>query len=572
MNLDDHNTSSVNLGDYVAVLRRRAILILIITGVVAALAGVASRGQPTFYEAKVKIVVRPLIVDPNATRLEPVDLQTERQVMSSLLLAERVKERIQTDLTASELLENLTVAVPEETGVLAVTYEAGKAQVAQQTAQAFAETYLTMRTAEPASQLADELKTVTAELDKAEAALLGLNRIVAQTTANTLENADAKTRRDVVSGEITQLQQRSFRLRATKTDGGSIITAALEPTAPAGAPPMRNGAIGAAAGLLLGIIVAFVRERTDRKVRTVAQAEALFGRPVVSTIPTFSGSGNASLIALEDSDGLGGDVFRRLRAKLLSTFDVNEASLLVASARSGEGASTVAANFASTLARTGGRVVLVEADLYNPTLQRSLGQPDHPGLAEVLRDEATMGSALQWVEEGRLAFLASGASTAQLADGLQSEAMRDIHHQLRTNFDFVVYDGPPLLGTADALALVPLADVTLLVASGPCEKDVATTTVMELTLAGAKRIGLVLNRFSGTPVASNYFKSKLAHRRTDAPAVPAWQLRPALSTIQADVEVTGVVEVALEDQAVDGEGPGGPRIRIDRECARRGVR
>jgi capsular exopolysaccharide synthesis family protein len=168
-------------------------------------------------------------------------------------------------------------------------------------------------------------------------------------------------------------------------------------------------------------------------------------------------------------------------------------AIIVTSPGKGDGKSLTAANLALTMAQEfQQRVLLLDADLRRPCTHALFGIADSPGLADVLMGGATIEDALVSIPDHDLAVLPSGIPPSHPAELLGSLAMRRTIDTLRTRFDRIILDMPPVEPLADVHILAPLADgVLLIVRAGQTAKPAIDRALSGLDVS--KVIGLVLN-------------------------------------------------------------------------------
>ena len=168
-------------------------------------------------------------------------------------------------------------------------------------------------------------------------------------------------------------------------------------------------------------------------------------------------------------------------------------SVLITSPQKGEGKSITAANLALTMAQElQRRVVIVEADLRKPSLQQIFGLPPGPGLAEFLNGAAELKDIMKSLTGHHLAVIPGGAAPMNPAELLGSTAMRRMLDHLRTRFDRVILDTPPVLPLADVAVLAPLVDGVLLVVRAGCTTKPAIENALR-SFDSSRLVGVVLN-------------------------------------------------------------------------------
>ena len=261
-----------------------------------------------------------------------------------------------------------------------------------------------------------------------------------------------------------------------------------------GARPLLNLVTALLMGLVLGVGYAAVRVAREGRLRTPDSVEQRFGVPVVGVVPSSDRLG-------EHGDAAG-EAFRALRAHLES-LGAPSRCLVVTSAEPRDGRSTVAAHLAVATALAGHQVVLVDADLRQPTLASRFGLVEGVGLTDVLGRRVAVGDVLQpTAVHDDLQVLAGGSAIGNPGELLASDAMRSLLAELAQHA-YVVLDAPPLLPTPGAAAsastgaaeLVAGADGALVVLSAGDTRDRELDAgLRRLHAARGRVLGLVVNR------------------------------------------------------------------------------
>jgi capsular exopolysaccharide synthesis family protein len=236
------------------------------------------------------------------------------------------------------------------------------------------------------------------------------------------------------------------------------------------------------------------------------------GSPAAHATPVFAGTAASAAPALADMiesyttrlnpllvaglapKSLAAEQYRQLRTRLAHAENAHAMrAVLVTSPQKGEGKSITAANLALTMAQElQRRVVIVEADLRKPSLQHLFGLPAGPGLAEFLVGAAELKDVMKFLPDHNLTVITAGTAPTNPAELLGSTAMRRLLDQLRSRFDRVILDTPPVLPLADVAVLAPMVDGALLVVRA----GVTPKPAIENALRGfdsSRLIGIVLN-------------------------------------------------------------------------------
>jgi len=238
------------------------------------------------------------------------------------------------------------------------------------------------------------------------------------------------------------------------------------PSSPYRPQKAGNLARGAGAGLVLGILMAFVAHLADDRIRHAHAFERNYGVTLLSMIPQvrFPESARRARVVDEDMNSAAAEAFRALRASLLLKPEGQAARrIMISSASSGEGKSLVAANLAIVFAMNGERTLLIDADLRRPAVHRIFGirglaDHKHPLQSTVPLKEAVHASVIT-----NLDILSTVHAMPGPAELLASPRMSQIFDEASAAYDRVIVDSPPLFGVSDPLILLPSVDGVILV-------------------------------------------------------------------------------------------------------------
>jgi succinoglycan biosynthesis transport protein ExoP len=480
--------SFFDLRDYVQVVKRRRKLILILTAVAVALAFVWTRLQTPVYTATSELLVREPFTGSATpiTGVEPLNMENERQIMTSLPVADIASEQLNLGESARQLLNRISVTVPKDADVLTVQFQHTVPQIAAQGAQAFANAYLQFSRDRARGLVNEQVTAITDRIQVLE--------------SNKKQNAAA----------IAALESQATILSSAPIDPGEILVDA-EPPQGASSPNLAlNIVLALLLGLFVGLVAAFIRERVDDRLRGRADLEATVGVPVMTMIPTVPSWRDRTapyLVTLELPRSSAAEAYRTLRTSILvAASQSGTKTLMVVSAVAGEGKTTTASNLAVTLAQADKRVVLISADLRRPRIHEffGLGSADR-GLSEVLGGDRRAWESMRSGKVDNLWIMSSGKASEQPTELLQSEAMRELLADQREVVDFIIIDCPPVLAVADALVLAPMVDGVLYVADAQrTPRGAVIAARAQLDQVGARIIGAVLNEVEGTGGYSYY--------------------------------------------------------------------
>lgn len=510
---------SADLRHYLGILKSRKWTILVVTAVVIASALLLSYRQTPLYQAEARVLVNPL---PTATVTTlpsqlspPVNLQTEKEIVGSVPVAELVAEELDV-ADPVELLDDLEVEALADTEVLVVKYTSPDARVAARAANSFADNYIRFRVRQALESVITARSSVEDRIDATRDNLEGLAQRIerARKAEDDSLVSTLETERTALIARLGVLQE---RLEGVQTEesvrlaAGDVIEPATRPAAPSSPDHVVNGLLAAIAGIVLGTGLAFFRERLDDKFRGRADIERALDAPVLAAVPKFRPARGAAkpfeLMVAAEPKGTASEAYRTLRTSVqFIASQQGIRSLLITSPSAGEGKTSTTSNLGAALAQAGKRVILLSADMRRPTLERFFGVRNRNGLSTWLLgedvDEDPM-SLLQDSNVPNLRILACGPVPSNPAELLASPRLARLLNELELNADMVLVDSPPVLPVADAAILASHVGGSILVVDAAASHRSATLHAKEaLERVGTGVIGTVLNAFD--PGASPY--------------------------------------------------------------------
>ncbi|HEX8474134.1 MAG TPA: polysaccharide biosynthesis tyrosine autokinase [Pyrinomonadaceae bacterium] len=327
------------------------------------------------------------------------------------------------------------------------------------------------------------------------------------------------------TGLLEGLSQRSREndvVLAGTPNNISIIDYALAPDFPVGPKRKQGVMLAFLLSLAFGIGLALFLEYLNDTVRSSDDVERLLRLPALSVIPSAGGLGamrrwlpspgalqrrgagggsgfdNPELLLNADMRSPLAEAYRHLRTSvLLSRAGQPPRTLLVSSSLPGEGKTTTSVNTAITLAQTGARVCIVDADMRRPRLHRIFGEGNTHGLSTILSNSMTDEEMLGLVrhnEASKVDLLTSGPVSPNPAELLGSEQMRRLIATLEANYTHVIIDSPPIVPFTDSVLISKMVDgVLLIVHGGKSSRTIVRRSSQILNEVGAKVLGVVLN-------------------------------------------------------------------------------
>lgn len=444
----------MELRDYFGVLRRRWLIVTVITLLVLAAAATATLATAPQYTAATRLFFG-VETTGSAAELAQGSSFAERQMTSyaevatSPLVLDPVIARLSLPMTSAQLAEMTSANVPTETVIL-------------------------------------QLAVTTRDREQSAA----------------IANAVAE-----------QLSETAASLSPERSDGSQAVRATI--LAPARAPAeasspniWRNLALGLVLGLILGLGVALLRHVLDTKVRSEHDVHTLTDSPILGVIAFDEGVPTHPVILRDDPRGAPAEAIRRLRTNLQFIGVAGQSrSIVVSSSIPGEGKTTAAINLAVSLADAGAKVLLIDADLRRPSVAEYLGLEGRVGLTTVLIGKAKVEDVVQPYSESTLDILTAGQVPPNPSELLGSKAMKTLLTAAAESYDMVLIDSPPVLPVTDAAVLGRQVDGALVVAGmDRIHRPQLRETLESLETAGCSVLGLVINKIARREVGSYVYE------------------------------------------------------------------
>ena len=501
------------LTDYLKVVRRHRVLIIVMTLALGVLAFLYSKTQATTYQAEAQMSFG----DPfanlslfNGGSGIPQESAAVRAANAAVLVTSPRTERVATrtfkqgpppgcSIDASVLVETNNVAVDG-----------------------------TCRTATDAALFANTYAKAARKVGNAQARAQIAR--VARALSDQIKQARNSPVQGITGSTVSALEQELARVEAVKQSAApvEIVQAATPPAGAASPRPIRNTVIGLALGLVLGLLAAFGREAFDRRLRSSHEVHEELGLPVLGRV-SHTAFGRAGLARngqppMSDVDF---EAFRVLRMNLgYLARGKAVRSVLVTSGLPEEGKSTVSAALASAAVLAGQRTLLVECDLRRPCFAQRFGIQSQPGLTDYLLGNANPQDILQTVElsepvrvngreaapqpadsAGRLVCITAGSLVSNPAELVMSERFKDFLEKVSKAYDLVVLDASPLLAVVDPMEILPHVDAAIIcVRAQQTTREQARAARTALSTLPERPMGAVLTGMRrGDPDAYDYY-------------------------------------------------------------------
>ncbi len=461
------------VSDYAAILRRRWWIIALCVVLGALLGYALTKVQNKVYDANTQVLVAATGTADGGQQVgsrtnSGINLDTEAQLVKSQVVANQAKVLLKSPSTVYTLTQALTVTVPPNTQVLDISFAASTPKAAQAGSHAFAQAYLANRRVQAQNDLDRQVAALKTQRAALDIQLTAVSAQIAALPTNSPQRQSAEAKQGILSNQITALANSLSPLLATAVTPGSIISDALLPTQPSSPNKLIDVGSGLFAGLLIGLAMALLVDRRDRRLHSASEVRALTGLPVLLEVPRGS-----LPAAVARRSGPQAQYFGRLRNGVLSALAAAPAGpagrgdqarsnvVLMLGASPGAATGVVAANLCAALARPGHPVTLLCADPQSPS-PHLLGVTGQAGLSDLLTAGADIGAVQQPSPVCPGVYVVVPGTTAD-SDELVADRIGGIVDALLAYSEYLVIETRPARSSAEGQALAGLAQESFVV-------------------------------------------------------------------------------------------------------------
>lgn len=337
-----------------------------------------------------------------------------------------------------------------------------------------------------------------------------VNDIAQRTVQYNLLKRDVDSNKQLYDGLLERMKEARVQ-SSLDASNIRIVDSAELPKGSVKPRVLLNLIAGMILGLGVGVALAFFQEYLDNTLKSPDEVEKLLRLPSLGVLPRFVLNGHGKLKeeeseALVPSEGVTlapaiqtdpqiVEAYRSLRTSILLSASPVPRLILVTSAVPGEGKTTTTVNLGATLASLGSRVVVVDCDMRRPACHRSAGVKNSPGFVQCLTGHVDLADAILPVPGvENLSIIPCGPIPPNPAEVLSAPLTSELLHKLRSQFEYVLVDSPPLLSVADSRILATMTDAAVLVARAfETPYDLVRRARGLLYAAGARVLGVALN-------------------------------------------------------------------------------
>jgi polysaccharide biosynthesis transport protein len=512
-------------------VRRWAIPVVLITLVGGVVAYAVTKRITPIYEAQatVLVVAGPQQAGSNTGVALSNDqvTTTAASLMTEPPTLQKVINELKLNITTDQLARQVTATPVTNAQLVTVTARDPNPAVATRIANALSSDFVDQITQQNAQRVNQAGAALEAQITALTATLNTEENQLAKAQARNQDTTALTAAITNNSSLLTTLTANYGTFKATQAQNletVSIAAPASQPAKPASPILTLNLALGLMAGLLVGLAIAALVEYLDQGLDSEEDVRDRLGVPCLAIVPRFNSRPGARRDQRHAERAR--ESYRRLRTNLLfSELDSPLKTIVVTSARPGEGKTRTASNLAVSLASSEKSVLLVDADMHRPNQHRIFKKPITQGLSEMLLLASPDGHP---VLNGRhettyanLSILTSGVLPPNPSELLASRRTKLLIHGLEKMRDILIIDTPPAQALTDALSVAAHSSgVILVVESGKTNADQARIVIESLRSVGARVLGVVLNKAKDRQMASYYYYEQTTTQAAAAAGSP----------------------------------------------------
>ncbi|HJW95122.1 MAG TPA: polysaccharide biosynthesis tyrosine autokinase, partial [Thermoanaerobaculia bacterium] len=341
---------------------------------------------------------------------------------------------------------------------------------------------------------------------------------------------------------LDQLEKRqnetevTARLRGSASSNIHIVDHAQVPSGRFNVTMRKNLQSAFPLGVVLGLAAIFFLEYMDRSIKTPEELERVTKFASLGVIPSAGSAGRGNygygygygrgtarlrpvtetaepqsgidLLPHSDSRSAIAEAYRAFRTSLLLASASSPKVIVISSTFAREGKTTTSVNLATVLAQMGKPVLLIDADLRRPRLQKVFRGKMNLGLVNYLAANIPLEDVIQETEVPNLSLILSGPTPPNPSELLGSDRMKHLIHEIRAKFAFVIFDSPPVMAVTDSIVLAANADgVVLCVHGGQTPRDIVQRAAERLRQSNIPVLGALLNNLDLQQYGYSFKKS-----------------------------------------------------------------
>jgi len=526
-NLD--SDGSIDIRKYVFLIWQWLWLIFLIAALAGGLAFYISTRMVPIYATTTDLLVSEAssdrVSDYDVVRTSERLALTYSDLMVNEDILQEVIDKLSLQIVFEDLKDMVDIRTVRDTQIMKVTVEGTDPDQIANIANSIVSVFINRIYSIQAKRYASSIESLAVQLTEVEGKLKEvksrLEVLDILTTTPTPAGEEVPISPHNIEREGLEAQELQYQLiyaelltsyeqaRLAETQSSANIIQINEATAPL--KPIRpnillNTIVAVIAALMLSMSFILVLDSLNDTINTPDDVSRILGTSVLGVI--FEHKENSSVISQEDPFSLVSEAFRSLRTNLQFLNNNQEIkTILVTSPSQGSGKTLVSTNLAFMLAQSDKKVILVDVDLRRPTVHKKMNLPNENGITTaLLNPDVSLYRLKKKTSAENLKVITSGNLPPNPSELLGSDRMKKIVEELKSKSGIVIFDAPPVLPVADAVAMSTLVDGVLLVLEpGVTTRTAARLTIQHLQRVNSKVIGVVFNNVKMKGQSYSYY-------------------------------------------------------------------
>ena len=495
---------TIGLRNYFLLAWKWLWLLILVSGLAAGGAFVASRLSTPVYQARTKLLINEApnsgVNDYTAILMSERQASTYAEMLTDRPLLENVVADLDLPNSVAALAKAIQVELIQNTRLIVITVEdtdpARAADIANSVAAQFIKQLETLESSayqSSKSNLEGQLQLMEGQIQATTADLAALGEEGDPGERDRLQTTLDEYRQTYAN---LVLKYENIRLAEISTNPGVFhLEPAIAPKVPIRPRVLMNTAMAAVIGLMIAAITVILIEALDDTIRTPEDISRHLGLPVFGLIPSYPIEMGKPITISQPRSPVS-DAYRALRANIhFASVDRPLKKLLVTSSSPGEGKSMLTVNLGVVMAQSDLKTVIADTDFRRPHIFKYMGLLNYHGLSNVLAENPiVLNGNLQAVDSLKLEVLSTGELPPNPTELLGSEKMSNILELVSERADMLLVDTPPIMVVADAAVIASRMDgVLLVIKPGVTRVAAAKNSIDQLRRAKANLLGVVLN-------------------------------------------------------------------------------
>jgi non-specific protein-tyrosine kinase len=487
----------VDLSVYFHIIARQKWVILVTTLVViGVVAWGSSQTEPT-YQAATRLRIVPYSLGaPDYGSYIYFDrlANTYFDIVNSDTVTDQAKAEL-----GIEKLPNFSIEVIPQTELMRLVVTDTNPELAQSVANTLARILLEQNEASYSdgvqSRLSERIASLESQIDTLTVQYTELSNQIPRDNARLTEVQRTLDALEQNYNLLLTNSNQAVIAEIARASALSMVETAKVPTEPIGPNRVRDIALATMLGVAAGLGLAFLLESFNPRLYSDQQLESTTKAPVIARIPSIKRAFRNDVFA---GDRIASEAFRRLRTHFFAQISETPLRfLLVTSSIPGEGKTTVSTNLALSIAQSGRSVLLIDGNMQGPVLHNRYQLSNLAGLSSVLSGKAKLSDCVQWSNKTMLYVLCAGPANDTSSELLSSDQFYKLLDEAVQTYEVVIFDGPPILASADSLIIAKqTSGVLWVIDRSKIDQNTLAYTREQLDQVGAHVIGTIANRVS----------------------------------------------------------------------------